>query len=237
MPEKDDKPIADLKARHKDESRVKIGNVRRKYGDPVLTKFFRYALKLQHTKEMRRLRRRRAMRQAAKPRLPRFEEWLRTKGMHKQADQWRYRHTLEVLPENLREAPPLTLPEVQKYDPAKAYAAHRQAILKMMPGAEPSRLDAYIALQMREKGFTREVILETLLQYAPQAQPDQKERDWQRYAERATAYAFGMAGDLKLAWGAVYNEEKRKEAEQADQREAEERKEEAWRQAPRMRIR
>jgi hypothetical protein len=78
---------------------------------------------------------------------------------------------LEAVPENLREAP--LLPTDQNYDPAKAYALHRQAMLKMVPDAEPSRLDAYIALQMREKGFTREVIMETLLQCAPEAQPDQ----------------------------------------------------------------
>jgi hypothetical protein len=27
----------------------------------------------------------------------------------------------------------------------------------------------------------------------------QAERDWKRYAERAAAYAFGMAGDVRLA--------------------------------------
>jgi hypothetical protein len=239
MPEKDGKPLADMKVRHKEERRVKIGNVRRKYGDPVLTKFFRYALKLQHIKEMRRLCRemsieRRAMRKAVKTRLPRFEEWLRAKGMNKQADQWRYRHTLEAVPENLREAPPL--PTGQKYDPVKAYSAHRQTMLKMMPDVEPSRLDAYIALQMREKGFTRDVILETLVQCAPQHQPEQAERDWHRYAERATAYAFGMAGDLKLVQSAAYRKEKRQEVEQVGQWEEEARSEEAQRQAPRMRM-
>ncbi|MDR1947254.1 MAG: relaxase/mobilization nuclease domain-containing protein [Desulfovibrio sp.] len=243
MPEKDDKPLADLQARHREERRVKLGNIRRKYAEPVLTKFFRYALKMQHTKELRRLRRelsveRRAVRKTAKPRLPRFEEWLRAKGMNRQAEQWRYRHTLEAAPENLREAP--SLPTEQKYDPAKAYAAHRQAMLKMMPDTEPSRLDAYIALQMREKGYTREVVRETILQCAPKAQerqPDQKERDWQRYAERATAYAFGMAGDVKLAQAAAYLEEKRKEGEQIGQREAEERREKPQTEAPRMRMR
>jgi hypothetical protein len=146
-----------------------------------LTAFFRCALKIQQRKEMRHLRRklsveRRAARKAVKPRLPRFEEWLRGKGMNRQAEQWRYRQRLEAVPENLREAP--LLPADQKYDPVKAYAAHRRAILTTDPDVDPSRLDAYIALKMREKGFLREVILETLLQCAPRAQPDQKSRDW-----------------------------------------------------------
>jgi hypothetical protein len=45
-----------------------------------------------------------------------------------------------------------------------------------------------------------------------------------------------MAGDLKLAQAAAYREDKRKEAEQASQREDEARREEE-RQAPRMRMR
>jgi hypothetical protein len=134
----------------------------------------------------------------------------------------------------MREAAPL--PEDQKYDPAKAYAAHRQALLKGMPDAEPSRMDAYIALRMREKGFKREVVLETIAQCAPQHQSRQTERDWRRYAERATAYAFGVAGDAKLAKGATYLEEKR-EKEKAGQREEEELLEEAQGQAPSMRMR
>jgi hypothetical protein len=139
------------------------------------------------------------------------------------------------MPERMREAP--TLPSEQKYDPVKAYAAHRQAALKNAPDLEPSRLDAYIALCMREKGFKQEVVLETIAQYAPQGQEGQTERDWQRYAERATAYAFGVAGDMRLARAAAYLEEKRKNEEAAGQRSEEERREEAQRQALRMRMR
>jgi hypothetical protein len=237
MPEKDDRPLADLSVRQQEERRIKLGNIRRKYGDPVVTTFFRYALKIQQRKEMRRLRRelgaeRRAGRKISKPRLPRFEEWLRTRGMNKQAEQWRHRHTLEALTPKLQEAPPLpTASDVQKYDPVKAYAAHRQAMLKDAPDAEPSRRDAYIALKMREKGFKREVVLETLEQCAPQHQPEQTGRDWRRYAERATVYAFGVDGDMKLAWGAAYLEEKReREKEERDrQRREEERQGEAVR--------
>jgi hypothetical protein len=134
----------------------------------------------------------------------------------------------------MREAPPLL--SEQKYDPVKAYAAHRQALLKSMPDAEPSRVDAYIALRMREKGFKREVVLETIARCAPQHQLGQTKRDWRRYAERATAYAFGVAGDIKLARATAYLEEKRENEEAAGQREEEQRKK-AQRQAPRMRMR
>jgi hypothetical protein len=119
----------------------------------------------------------------------------------------------------MREAPPL--PSEQKYDPVKAYAAHRQALLKDFPGIEASRVDAYIALCMREKGFSREVVFKTILRYTLQEQDEQTSRDWQRYAERATAYAFGVAGDVKLARSAVLREEARQAEEQDKQRQEE----------------
>jgi hypothetical protein len=175
-----------------------------------------------------------------KPRLGRFEDWLRAHGQGRKAEQWRYRHSLEALPEHMREAPPL--PGEQKYDPVKAYASHRQALLKFMPDAEPSRLDAYIALQMRDKGFYREVVLETILQCAPRGQKEQTERDWRRYAERATSYAFGVGGDIKLARAATYLEEKRKNEELDRQQKQERQRQEAERHeenqpTPKMRLR
>jgi hypothetical protein len=179
----------------------------------------RYFLRLQHKEERKQLRR--AMSRRRKPKLGRFEDWLRAHGQGRKAEQWRYRHTLEALPAHMREAPPL--PEDQKYDPAKAYAVHRQALLKGMPDAEPSRLDAHIALRMREKGFTQELVLQTILQCAPQTQSGQTERDWRRYAERATAYAFSVAGDIKLARSAALREEQRKNEEEAAGRREEER--------------
>jgi hypothetical protein len=188
----------------------------------------RHFQRLQHKEERKQLRR--AMSRRRKPKPGRFEDWLRAQGQERKAEQWRYRHTLEALPEHMREAPPL--PGEQKYDPVKAYAAHRQSLLKAMPDAEPSRMDAYIALRMREKGFTQEVVRQTILQCAPKAQGEQTERDWRRYAERATAYAFGVAGDIKLAQSAALLEEQRKNEEAAGQRQ-----EEVQRQAPRMKMR
>jgi hypothetical protein len=192
----------------------------------------RHFQRLQHKEGRKQLRR--AMSRCRNPKPGRFEDWLRAHGQGREAEQWRYRHTLEALPEHMREAAPL--PSEQKYDPGKAYAAHRQALLKDMPDAEPSRLDAYIALRMREKGFTQEAVRQTILQYAPQAQGEQTERDWRRYAKRAAAYAFGVAGDVKLAQSAALREEQRKNEEAAGQRE-EGRRDEEWRQAPKMRMR
>lgn len=150
---------------------------------------------------------------------------------------------LESVPPQLQEA--LPLPVDQKYDPVKAYTAHRQSLLKDIPDAEPSRLDAYIALRMREKGFKRDVVLETLVQCAPQTQPEQVNRDWRRYAERTIAYAFGIAGDVKLAQGAARQnarqDEKQKDEDLARQQEQERleimKRKEAQRSAPKMRMR
>jgi hypothetical protein len=179
----------------------------------------RHLLKLQQRKEIQRLRRK-----IKRPRLgkQRFEDWLRGRSLGYQADQWRYRHTLEHMPQNMREAPPL--PEGQKYDPLKAYAAHRHSMLKSDPDMEPSRMDALIALQMRNKGFTREAVQKAIFQCAQEGHPTQPERDWQRYAERATAYAFGIAGDITLAHAATERENKERHVEEAEQ-------------TPRMRMR
>jgi hypothetical protein len=93
-------------------------------------------------------------------------------------------------------------------------------------------MNAYIALQMRKEGFSREIMTETLVHCAPEGQSGQ--RDWRRYAERITAYAFGIAGDVKLAQGAATKEKARQEQER---REVEAQQEDAPQKAPRMRMR
>ena len=52
-------------------------------------------------------------------------------------------------------------------EPCAAYAAYRRSMLRTVPDAEPDRLNAYIALQMRKAGFTRKVVEDTLFQCAP----------------------------------------------------------------------
>ena len=103
------------------------------------------------------------------------------------------------------------------------------SILRSTPDVEPDRLNASIALQMRKEGFSREAVLETILLYAQEGQPPQPERDWQRYAERATASAFGIAGDMVLARGAAEREKAKQEQEKQE--------EEARQESPRMRMR
>jgi hypothetical protein len=148
-------------------------------------------------------------------------------ALRHQAEQWRHRRRLEALPPHLRETPPL--PEGQQNDPVRAYASLRQRILTTTPNLEASRLDARIALSMRLNGFTQEAILETIFQCAPREQTKQADRDWRRYAERAAAYAFGVAGDMTLLKSVVPQEQQeRKNAAQQG---------EVVRQAPRIRMR
>ena len=65
-----------------------------------------------------------------------------------------------------------------------------------------SRLDAMIALRLRANGHSLQAVAETIRQCAPsirQGRAKNEGRDWHRYAERTTAYAFGVAGDVDLA--------------------------------------
>ena len=94
-------------------------------------------------------------------------------------------------------------------------------------------LDARIALHLREDGFTREDIEENIRQCAPETQPEH-ERDWQRYAERATDYAFGVQGNL---WLAKQAEARKEEQEKREAAEAAEKMEDAPREVPRPRMR
>ena len=65
-----------------------------------------------------------------------------------------------------------------------------------------SRVDAMIAVRLRANGHSREAVTEALVQCAPTIRSGRQKnegRNWQRYAERTTAYAFGVGGDLALA--------------------------------------
>jgi DNA-binding transcriptional MerR regulator len=174
----------------------------------------RHLQKLQHQKERQQLRHdlsRWKRRLSAKPR---FEDWLRDRGFNAQAEQWRHRHKLENIPSAQWEAPSLPEGQQQAADPHTAYAVHRQDILQNNPdmARSPSMLDAHIALHMRENGFNREDIMEAIHLCAPETQPEH-ERNWQRYAERAADYAFGVQGNLWL----VTRAEERKQKESAQQ--------------------
>nr|WP_302978459.1 relaxase/mobilization nuclease domain-containing protein [Bilophila wadsworthia] len=84
--------IASLKRRQQREREIKLPRLA-KYGLPVLN-IARHCLKLQHRQEMRELRQRLSKPQPAQGR-PRFETWLRSRGMKAQADRWRHRDRQE----------------------------------------------------------------------------------------------------------------------------------------------
>lgn len=101
----------------------------------------RHFLKLQQQEELRQLWQKTP--KAKSPRRPRFEDWLRKRGLDYQADRWRYRRALEALPKDFRGAP--TVMATPTREPLAAYAAYRRSMLQAVPDAEPDRLNAYIA--------------------------------------------------------------------------------------------
>lgn len=162
----------------------------------------RHCLKLQQRAEMKRLQRK--TKKPSGPRKQRFEDWLRDRGMNYKADRWRYREVLETLPLEFRDAP--TVMATPKHEPLASYAAHKRAMLKAVPNAEPDRLISYATLQMRKEGFSQEVVEDTIFHCAPEDHLGHPERNWRRYAERMAACAFGIAGDVKLAQGSAARE-------------------------------
>jgi len=141
-----------------------------------------------------------------------FKSWLQAHGRDHQADCWRYRNRPfpPVLPQP---TPPFAEPD----DALAAYAAHwensrkKAAALASLaagmalfskvltrPPESSSRQDARIALLMRAEGHSREAVTEAIRRCAPTLRREEK-RDWQRYAARTAAYAFGLAGDMELA--------------------------------------
>ena len=142
-----------------------------------------------------------------------FKAWLRAQGRNQQADSWRYRN--RPLPPVLP-TPPMS-PAAHLDEALAAYAIHWERLCRQSaaraalaagmalfskvlttPPESLSRQDARIALLMRAEGYSREVVTESIRHYA-QAMRGKEQRDWNRYAARTTAYAFGMAGDMELA--------------------------------------
>jgi hypothetical protein len=117
-------------------------------------------------------------------------------------------------PSALRSSPPAA----NLADAQAAYAVHRQEILRQQnvrfaaltagmalfgktwtaPPRSLSRQDAWIALLMRADGHSRAAVLNAIWRSAPESRREEN-RDWQRYATRTAAYAFGLTGDMELA--------------------------------------
>ena len=103
-----------------------------------------------------------------------------------------------------------------------AYYAHYENIRQHLNMEDLSRVDAMIAVRLRANGHSQEAVAATILQCAPTIRSGRnrhESRNWQRYAERTAAYAFGMAGDLALAKNERYLEHWRKieKAKQVEQ--------------------
>ena len=194
--------------RHRQERKNLVDRLA-KHGFSVLN-IARHCLKERQREEMRKLREK--WPKPKRRKIPRFETWLRTQGLTRQADHWRYRN--RPLPETA-----LRPPAAPPGNSLAAYAAHRQAVQKdakklsariaalslfqaAVPKVDipetPSRVDALIALRMRSTGHSREDVADTIRHCDPKERGGEK-RDWNRYAERTVAYAFGVPGDVELA--------------------------------------
>ena len=99
-----------------------------------------------------------------------------------------------------------SLPDVRPGDPAAAYYAHLENIRRHLTIEDYSRVDAMIALRLRSNGHSREAVEETIHACAPTIRETQAGRNWQRYAERTAAYAFGPAGDRDMVRNERYRE-------------------------------
>lgn len=89
----------------------------------------RHFLKLQQQEELRHLRQ--LTPRTKSPKRPRFEDWLRKRGLDYQADRWRYRSALEALPKEFRGAP--TVLATPTREPGAVYAAYRRSMLQAVP--------------------------------------------------------------------------------------------------------
>ena len=95
--------LARMKERHRLERKKSLSSLA-KYGLPVLN-IARHCLMVQHREEQLSLR---SGRKKARGGKPRFENWLRAKGLEKEAERWRYRAARE---EKRHAPPPAPRPE------------------------------------------------------------------------------------------------------------------------------
>ena len=71
-------------------------------------------------------------------------------------------------------------------------------------------MDAMVALRLRATGHGQQAVVEAVRQCGPTIREKPEGRNWQLYAERTAAYAFGTAGDAALAKNERYLEHWRK---------------------------
>jgi hypothetical protein len=80
--------------------------------------------------------------------------------------------------------------------PAEVYRRHLADVTRERPvqPIHPSRVDAEIAVRMRLTGHHRDEIVRAIKEAAPAVRPGEM-RDWDAYAKRTAAVAFGVPGD------------------------------------------
>ena len=85
---------------------------------------------------------------------------------------------------------------VETRTPAEVYRRHLADVTREHPGQpiHPSRVDAEIAVRMRLAGHHRGEIERAIKEAAP-ADRRAETRDWDAYAKRTAAVAFGVPGD------------------------------------------
>ena len=116
------------------------------------------------------------------------------------------REHAEAAEKRLAERRTFQMPNFRPGDPAAAYYAHLENIRRHLTIEDYSRVDAMIALRMRANGHSREAVEETIRACAPTIREKQTGRNWQRYAERTSDYAFGPAGDRDLMRNGRYRD-------------------------------
>ncbi|HTB58318.1 MAG TPA: LPD7 domain-containing protein, partial [Polyangia bacterium] len=81
--------------------------------------------------------------------------------------------------------------------PVATYRRHLAEIIREQPdrSADPSRLDAEVAVRMVVTGHSREAISKAIREAARADRPNEK-RDWDAYAQRAARYAFSPPGQV-----------------------------------------
>ncbi|MBD8896189.1 relaxase/mobilization nuclease domain-containing protein [Desulfovibrio desulfuricans] len=113
---------------------------------------------------------------------------------------------------------------VRPGDPIAAYQAHYENIRQHLALEDLSRVDAMIALRLRATGHSQQAVAEAVRQCGPTIREKSEGRNWQLYAERTAAYAFGAAGDAALAKNERYLEHWRKiEGQSKEEKQSDER--------------
>ncbi|MEP6652922.1 MAG: TraI/MobA(P) family conjugative relaxase [Myxococcales bacterium] len=95
---------------------------------------------------------------------------------------------------------PLPPKDPRARSPADAYRLHFAAVASQATPsvADPSRLDAEVAVRLRVMGYQPDVIVRTIRDGAPALRPHER-RDWDDYARRAVDFAFGVPGSRLAA--------------------------------------